>query len=280
MTALPILIPASQFTVDELTDAYNQTRVDYLVPMPMNAARLKEYIHVYDLDLDMSFVAMNGSKILGLGMLGLRPNRSWITRLGILPNRRRRGTGEMLMVAMLEASDHAGKKQSSLEVIKGNTPGHELFKKMGFVERRELVILRRPPGSLSYQLTSEVQWLPKPQAMSLLAERAELPAWTNQTESLEKADNIFGMRMNLNGHGQGWMVFQKTDLNLSRLMFHTEEGDTQMVMSEMLAHLHIKFPRLDTYTENIALNNPHLPAFWEMGYINVFERIEMFREIQ
>jgi hypothetical protein len=28
------LVPASQFTLDELTAAYNQTRVDYIVPMP------------------------------------------------------------------------------------------------------------------------------------------------------------------------------------------------------------------------------------------------------
>jgi hypothetical protein len=46
------LIPASQFTLDELTGIYNQTRVDYMVPMPMNAARLAEYISVYDVDLD------------------------------------------------------------------------------------------------------------------------------------------------------------------------------------------------------------------------------------
>jgi hypothetical protein len=34
------LIPASRFNYDELTAIYNQTRVDYMIPMPMNAARL------------------------------------------------------------------------------------------------------------------------------------------------------------------------------------------------------------------------------------------------
>ena len=37
------IIPAAQFTIQELTDLYNQTRVDYLVPMPMSADRLAEY---------------------------------------------------------------------------------------------------------------------------------------------------------------------------------------------------------------------------------------------
>ena len=39
-----ILLPASDFTLDELTKAYNQTRTDYLIPMPMNPDRLNEYI--------------------------------------------------------------------------------------------------------------------------------------------------------------------------------------------------------------------------------------------
>jgi len=28
------LVPASQFTIEQLTAIYNQTRVDYLLPMP------------------------------------------------------------------------------------------------------------------------------------------------------------------------------------------------------------------------------------------------------
>jgi hypothetical protein len=36
------IIPADRFNIQELTDLYNKTRVDYLVPMPMNADRLKE----------------------------------------------------------------------------------------------------------------------------------------------------------------------------------------------------------------------------------------------
>ncbi|KAA3643503.1 MAG: GNAT family N-acetyltransferase [Chloroflexi bacterium] len=277
---LPNLVPASQFSVDELTDAYNQTRVDYLVPMPMNAARLQEYIRVYDLDLEKSFVAKNGERIFGLGMLGLRPQRSWITRLGVLPNNRRHGIGEMLMEAMLEASDHAGIPRNILEVIKGNTPGHHLFKKMGFTESRELVILRRPPSPVSGTLASEAQWFSKAEAIPFLDERKGPQAWTNETESLQNVDDLFGMQICLNGRGQGWLVFQKTDFNLSRLMFQTKDGDPEAIMLEMLAHLHSKFPKLDTYTENIPADDPHLLAFSRMNYINVFERIEMCRKIQ
>lgn len=45
------LVPASDFPYEQLVDAYNRTRVDYVVPMPMNAARLQEYARVYDVSL-------------------------------------------------------------------------------------------------------------------------------------------------------------------------------------------------------------------------------------
>ena len=102
------LLPAHRFTIAQLTAAYNQTRVDYLVPMPMNAARLAEYIHVYDVDLGASVVALEGDTPLGLAMLGVRPGRSWITRLGVLPTARRHGVGRALMEALLETSDRRG----------------------------------------------------------------------------------------------------------------------------------------------------------------------------
>ena len=51
------MIPAERFSMQELTELYNQTRVDYLVPMPMNADRLAEYIRDFDIDLAHSCVA-------------------------------------------------------------------------------------------------------------------------------------------------------------------------------------------------------------------------------
>ena len=77
-----ILLPASDFTLDELTQAYNQTRTDYLIPMPMNPDRLNEYITLYDIDLHCSRVAVAGETIVGLAMLGRRGDQGWVTRLG------------------------------------------------------------------------------------------------------------------------------------------------------------------------------------------------------
>ena len=76
------LIPADQYTIEQLVDIYNQTRIDYMVPMPMNAARLAEYIETYDVSLAHSLVAtLTNGEMLGVIMLGIRKERSIGSRL-------------------------------------------------------------------------------------------------------------------------------------------------------------------------------------------------------
>ena len=50
------------------------------------------------------------------------------------------------------------------------------------------------------------------------------------------------------------------------------------VAKAMLANLHNQFPILDTHVENITVDDPHLPAFEELGYLDAFRRIEMYRD--
>jgi len=272
------LVPASQFTTKDLTIIYNLTRVDYLVPMPMNIAKMTEYIHVYDIDLDHSYVAMVGEEMVGLGMLGVREGRGWITRLGVLPAARRHGAGQALMMALLEAAEQLSIHFTMLEVIKNNTPAHKLFLKLGFYEVGELLILRRPPGPPRHYPFGKAQWLNRAEALALLESRDGLPPWTNQSESLNNAENIVGLSATLPDGGQGWLVYQRGRFVINRFVMKTETGDPARVAQALLSHLHDHDFDLDTQTENIALDDPHLLAFYDEGYVESFRRIEMYRE--
>jgi hypothetical protein len=42
---------ADQIELNDLTEFYNQTRSDYLVPMPMTPEELAEYVLLYDISL-------------------------------------------------------------------------------------------------------------------------------------------------------------------------------------------------------------------------------------
>src|SRR5690606_19423524 len=140
-------LATSHYNYAELADIYNRAREDYIVPMPMNARRMEEYVTAYDIDLDASFVAVDteDGEINGICMLGVRDDTTWITRLGVIPERRRRKSGLFLMEAEIEESKRLGKNYVQLEVIKGNDPAHRLFMKLGFEVTRELLVIRRPP---------------------------------------------------------------------------------------------------------------------------------------
>ncbi len=281
--ALPFeLLPAGQFTIEQLTAAYNQTRVDYLVPMPMNAARLAEYIHHYDVDLDRSFVALERGQMLGLGMLGNRPGRAWITRLGVLPGQRRHGLGRALMDALLAASGELGVGLTVLEVIKNNTPAYNLFVRCGFAEVGELLVLRRPPGPPVHPPLGEITWLDRAEALAHLAQRPGPQSWITEIDSLARSDHLAGLALTLADGSRGWLVwelqtFRSFPTLLTRLSLRIEQGDAVDVGRMLLAHLYREYPELDTHTENIPAGDPHLPAFFEMGFVESFRRIEMHR---
>lgn len=269
------LVPASQFTIEELTNAYNQTRVDYLVPMPMNAARLASYARVYDIDMEHSWVAVDGHEMLGLAMLGVRPGRTWITRLGVLPVRRRAGTGEALVRALLEGTRALGRPVSILEVIKGNVAAHSLFHKVGFAERRELLVMRRPPGSPSGTAPGQAAWLEREEALDLLCSHPTRLPWTNEIESFLNAGDAQALHIHLPSGERGWLVFRRQKFLLSHFIVHTEEGDPRTVGLALGGHLYQRFAQIDSYVENIPLDDPHLPALLAMGFMEVFRRVEM-----
>ncbi len=273
------LIPVSQFTDEQLAAIYNQTRVDYLVPMPMNAARLGEYMKTYDVSREHSLVATTyDGEMLGVNMLGLREDRAWITRLGVLPTTRRHGVGRILMESLMQNAANLSIDFMMLEVIKNNTPAHQLFLKLGFYEVGELLVLRRSPLAPAVDpIVADAQRLDRTEALVLVGHDRGTQPWTNQSESLFNAFEVSGLRLTLADGSRGWLVYQRQKFLLTRFAFKTEVGDPATVAYALLSHLHNQYPRLDTQLENIQVNDPHLSAYYKMGYVEAFRRIEMWR---
>lgn len=270
------LVPASQFTLDELTAAYNQTRVDYIVPMPMNVERLYEYIRTYDVDLNRSAVALCGEEMLGLAMLGVRPGHTWITRLGMLPASRRRGAGQKLVEHLIARSAELEVPHVILEVIKNNTPAHCLFRKLGFQETRELLVLRRPPGPATEAVESYTEeFLESEEVLGLLEQRRSCPSWLDEAPSLRNAGRMEGFRVTLASGGSGWIIFQHNLFQLGKLVLQPETGDLHEVARALLHTLYNHHPRHDTQLENLPEDASYWPALQEFGFVVSFQRTEM-----
>ena len=272
------LLSAAQFTIQELVDLYNQTRVDYLVPMPMSVERLAEYIRDFDVDLSCSCVARADGQVLGLGMVGVRESRAWITRLGVLPDTRRGGTGNALMDCMLEKVTALNLEETHLEVIKNNEPAYKLFLKKGFNDADEYLVMRRAPRAISHPLVGSAEWLDGDVALQTLGTYPNHLTWITAVESMTNAPDVQGMRVRLPNGDSGWLVYRSQKFFLSHLVMHTEQGDPGEVGTQLLLHLYTRYPRMDTYAENIHEKDPHLPAFRALDYFENFSRIEMRRQ--
>jgi ribosomal protein S18 acetylase RimI-like enzyme len=270
------LVPASAFSYEELTEAYNQTRVDYIVPMPMNAAKLREYVETYNVDMDASVVMLEGNHMLALGMVALRPGRAWITRLGVLRSNRRHGVGWTIVNHLIDQSRLKGARYIILEVIDDNIPAYSLFVKKGFKPVRELLVLRRPPAAVKVTPPpAKIETLSYAEAVNLLQKRYSKPSWLDEYESMINAGKLSGFYATLADGSHGWLVYQNTIFQLGRLVIQTEIGDQLNVGRALLCHLHTQHPVQDTKTENIPANDPHWPVFKELDYMISFRRLEM-----
>lgn len=281
------LLPADHFSLEQLTVAYNQTRIDYIVPMPMNVARLREYINRYDVDLSASWVAVSGSVILGLGMLGIREGRAWITRVGVLPSGRRQGTGRAIIDSLLASAAERELEQVWLEVIEGNEPARQLFVTSGFEQTRELLVARRPPSPSNAAETGweeansvkSVATLDHEAALALLAKRCERPNWLKEIESMRNTPNLTALMVELHDGGRGWVAYHAGLLQLTQIELAVINGQPEQVAFQVLQTLHSRHPSQDAIAENLPATSPIWPGFQQAGYFDVFRRLEMLRSV-
>jgi ribosomal protein S18 acetylase RimI-like enzyme len=295
------LRPASEFTLEELTDAYNRTRLDYLIPMPMNSARLQEYIILYDIDLAHSYVAVKGEQIVGLGMLGIRPEMGWVTRLGVLAEGRRQGVGNAILQALLAEARRLRLPVVWLEVIRGNMPAHELFIKHHFRETRDLIVARRSPTAArtitGVATARKIHYLQHDEAIDLHCRRTEQMNWLNAVQSMrnvrrlaeaslddykrglpQEMPNLSGIWLEFSDGSQGWVTYLATTFQLKKICVEVIRGDLARTTAHLLEFMHRLHASQDAIVENIPTDE-RWQGYHQAGYFEVFHRIEMVCEL-
>lgn len=292
------LLPASEFTLEELTDAYNRTRRDYMIPMPMNSVRLQEYIILHDVDLARSRVAVEDGVLVGLGMLGIRPEMGWITRLGVLTTGRRHGIGNAIMQALLDEARENDLPVVWLEVIQGNKPAYELFIKHRFTPTRELIVARRAPTverSMAAVIAArKIHYLQHDEAIDLHCRRSERMNWLNTVQTMrnirhladvtaqedfdrglpQEMPHLSGIWIEFNDGSQGWVTYLATTFQLRRISVEVVRGDPTRTTANLLEFMHRLHASQDAIVENIP-EDARWQGYLQAGYFEVFRRIEM-----
>ncbi len=268
---MPELVPASDLSLEQLTQIYNAGRTDYIVPMQMDAAHFGEYLRIYDVDLEASFVVRDGKRYIGIGMLGLRDDRAWITRVGIAPEARGQHFGDLIVGALIDAAVERNLGLMQLEVIEGNAPAIHLFHKLGFVDQRRLLVTRRKAGELAAP-DALVQHLTSGEIDACLREREGQQSWVDETASMRNAGNLEGLRV-----GDSWVVFRNTGTQITHLAFGTAD---QTTAANLVRALYSTYPTHDTYFENLFADSSLWPTLQALGFYEDFTRIEMIKALK
>jgi ribosomal protein S18 acetylase RimI-like enzyme len=130
------LVPASTLPIERLAALFTASYEGYLVPIRVEAATLAGMVEAWDIDLAKSRVAFEARKPVGLALLAVRDDRSWIGGMGVVASARRRGFGRALMEGVLAQPSSL----VTLEVIEENEAAIRLYERLGFRRRRMLEI--------------------------------------------------------------------------------------------------------------------------------------------
>lgn len=80
-------------------------------------------------------VAKVGGKIVGYGGMWLVLNEAHVTNVGVLPEYRGEGIGELIMRSLIAIARNRGAEKMTLEVRKSNYVAQNLYSKLGFEPR-------------------------------------------------------------------------------------------------------------------------------------------------
>ncbi len=220
---------------------------------------------------------------MGLGFLGIRQRRAWITRLGVLPECRCDGIGGLIVNNLCHTAIKIGAKEIWLEMIVGNAPAQKLFSRKGFVRKKTLVVANRS-SSLQEDYgtaspTTEIESIKRDRILRLLEGRTGQPNWRIDSETYHKLLNLHGFAIERADGSQGWICFNLSNHRLDHVFFDTIQGDPAIVAKALLREIISRHPDKDVSLENIDADHPLCNEFSELGFHVAFKRVEMVKAL-
>lgn len=194
MVARIEVAPASAYSLDALTSAFNHAFTGYYLPMTQTPASLAEMMHENEVRVEVSRVLLLDGVVEGIGLAGIRNDRAWIGGMGIGSRWRGQGYGRLLLDHLLDAMRGASVRSAQLEVLTVNAPALALYERARFRDVRELRVYQgalraasadkateQNDAGAQYGVVSPAVALP-----ALAAARTVAPTWQRDPRTLER----------------------------------------------------------------------------------------------
>ena len=275
------LRPATAFSHRRLSELLNQAYADYFAPVTFDAYQFSMMCDDMDVDLARSVVAVIPGEAtgwptdtpVGMALESVRGLQGWISGVGVLPEWRRKGVAKAILERMLQEARDARLELLRLEVLIQNQAGIRLYRSLGFEIERELLVLKRMPG------TDQVGLHPRPDIRSV-SPRELLryhtlfhdvdPSWQRALGSLQKRATWLQAQALYHGrdHLAAYVLYQmRTDvIHILDLAVAPGLSDRQAVAQILLRSLHASQPDLGGYIVNVPAEDPLAEAFAALGY--------------
>ena len=203
---------------------------------------------------------------------------------GVVPAMRRRGVSKAMFDFMLPEFKAAGAKQLLLEVIVGNEPAVELYKKLGFEINRDLLLLEAPPDiKITSRLNPDidVRLIPAADLGDLTGLWEGSPSWQNSNAAVRRSEpNKTILGAFLAGKCLGYIVFS-TGLGRIAQLFVDRAYRKQGVATRLLAAMSSEMkPDAPMQVLNIdkSLTTP-VQFFKDLGFREVLAQHEMIKTL-
>ena len=133
---------------EEVRVAQNAAFADHWGSTPRDTAAWEHFLGNHGVRLDLSFLALDGDRVVGASLNGEFPEdavdgrrEGWILNVGVVPSHRKRGIASALIAASLAAFRGAGFTHSALSVDTENPTGaFQLYERLGYTSLHRTVV--------------------------------------------------------------------------------------------------------------------------------------------
>ncbi len=277
------LVAAEHFSIAQLASLVSGAYVDYYYHVSVSEAQLAQICLEEDVNLAESVVALHGSETVGIALLSRRAHRGWISAVGVLPAFRKQGIARAMISYLQRRAKELALRSVTLEVLAQNHPGLALYAQLGFVRRRELLLLILEPRTFIPDAThTHVAEL----SPSVLLSHFEAfhpipPSWQRELATLRhRLPNLQGLCIWEGEALMGYVLFQPQPSYqiIHDLAVLPSATRPLAIAGRLLRAVHQQRPTAGGYVINAVAGDPLLPAYRALNYRCVHRQYELLWE--
>lgn len=256
-----------------LVEIFNAGYSGYVLPVQVDEDDLRHHIGYHDIDLEASRIASTKDGVVGVVLLGIRGDRSWIGGLGIHPAYRRQGIGRELMQAAIAESRNRGIETVQLEVITSNTPAYQLYQHLGFLTRRRLLVLQRQPGPVARVEKVDVKSVEASEIQPLYsAFHQNPPPWQRGFASFDRSTQAWIIT---SGPQPAAYVIGFASGSTLHILDTACAPGQEIALSSLVMYLHRLYPEAAGRLVNLGEDEPSWPVLAALNWQEVLSQYEM-----